>query len=175
MNSFPRHLSHPLVAWVVLGTLAFAALPWYFLQSQSLLEALWGGWGSEGSGSGLAQAMHHGRPWLWSGLAGLLISGLALALPPGQAQGRGLVDGALVGLMGLLGSGFAIGAPGWVFATLEGWWGPLDKGQYGMGWGGAPGLFPLGRVCLVSRHGLPGFAGAVRRVSGGTLPGLCAL
>ena len=143
MNPLSRRLTHPLVGWVVLGALAFAALPWYFLQSQSLLDALWNGWGSESAGSGLAHAMGHGRPWLWSGLAGLLIAGAALTLPPSRTQGRWLVAGALVGLLGLLGSGFAIGAPGWTFATLEGWWGPLDKGQYGMGWGGAVVLLSL--------------------------------
>jgi len=143
MSPLFRRLVHPLVGWVVLGALAFTALPWYFLQSQTLFEALWNGWGNESSGSGLAHAIGYGRPWLWTGLAGLLIAGLALALPPGRAQGGWLVVGALVGLLGLLGSGFAIGAPGWVFATLEGWWGPLEKGQYGMGWGGAVVLLSL--------------------------------
>jgi len=143
MNPLSRRLTHPLVGWFVLGALAFTALPWYFLQSQSLLDALWSGWGSESAGSGLAHAMGHGRPWLWSGLAGLLIAGLALTLPPSRAQGRWLVAGTLLGLLGLLGSGFAIGGPGWVFATLEGWWGPLEKGQYGMGWGGFVVLLSL--------------------------------
>ncbi|MFM7343269.1 MAG: ABC transporter permease, partial [Betaproteobacteria bacterium] len=143
MNSLLHRLSHPLVGWLVLGALAFSALPWYFLQSQSLLGALWSGWGSESAGSGLAHALHHGRPWLWSAAAGLAVSGLALTLPSGRLQGGWLVAGALLGLLGLLTSGFAIGAPGWVFATLEGWWGPLQKGQYGMGWGGAVVLLSL--------------------------------
>ncbi len=143
MKTLLHRLTRPLIGWVVLGVLAFAWLPWYFLQSQSLLEALWSGWGSDSVGSGLAHALHHGRPWLWSGLVGLALAAGALLLPPGRAQGVWLVAGALLGLLGLLGSGFAIGAPGWVFATLEGWWGPLDKGQYGMGWGGAVVLLSL--------------------------------
>jgi iron(III) transport system permease protein len=49
----------------------------------------------------------------------------------------------LLGLLGLLVSGFAIGATGWVFSTLEGWWGPLEKGQFGMGWGGGVVLLSL--------------------------------
>lgn len=143
MTTMTHRLAHPLTGWVLLGALAFAVLPWYFLQSQSLLEALWGGWGQESTASGLAQALTHGRPWLWVGLLGLLLSGMALCLPAGKQQGRVLVAGALLGLVGLLASGFAIGITGWVFPTLEGWWGPLDKGQYGMGWGGAVVLLSL--------------------------------
>jgi iron(III) transport system permease protein len=143
MTTMTHRLAHPLTGWVLLGALAYAVLPWYFLQSQSLLNALWSGWGQESTASGLAQALTHGRPWLWVGLLGLLLSGMALCLPAGKQQGRVLVAGALLGLAGLLVSGFAIGISGWVFPTLEGWWGPLDKGQYGMGWGGAVVLLSL--------------------------------
>lgn len=143
MTTMTHRLAHPLTGWVLLGALAYAVLPWYFLQSQSLLNALWMGWGQESTASGLAQALTHGRPWLWVGLLGLLLSGMALCLPAGKQQGRVLVAGALLGLAGLLVSGFAIGISGWVFPTLEGWWGPLDKGQYGMGWGGAVVLLSL--------------------------------
>ncbi len=143
MTSLFRRLLHPLMGWVLLGLLAYAVLPWYFLQSQSALDALWRGWGSEGAGSGLVQALSHGRPWLWLGLAGLVVSGAALLLPPGRTQGAWLFAGALLGLLGLLVSGFAIGATGWVFSTLEGWWGPLEKGQFGMGWGGGVVLLSL--------------------------------
>lgn len=143
MTTMTHRLAHPLTGWVLLGALAYAVLPWYFLQSQSLLNALWMGWGQESTASGLAQALTHGRPWLWVGLLGLLLSGMALCLPAGKQQGRVLVAGAFLGLAGLLVSGFAIGISGWVFPTLEGWWGPLDKGQYGMGWGGAVVLLSL--------------------------------
>ena len=136
-------LLHPLMGWVVLGLLAFALLPWYFLQSQSLTDALWKSWATESAGSGWFQALNHGRPWLWSGLVGLAISGAALLLPPSRQQGRWLIVGALLGLLGLLASGFSIGAIGWVFATFEGWWGPLEKGQFGMGLGGALVLLSL--------------------------------
>ena len=175
-------LLHPLMGWVVLGMLAFALLPWYFLQSQSLADALWNSWGSESAGSGWFQALRHGRPWLWSGLAGLAISGAALLLPPSRQQGRWLMAGALFGLLGLLASGFAIGAPGWVFATLEAGWGPLEKGQFGMGLGGAVvllslvvllgvavarlGVFPLRCLCVLSRAAVCGPAGAVCGVPG---------
>ena len=121
--------------WVLIGLAAYALLPWYFLQDASLLSALPQVWGGEDFGNGLLQATAHDRPWLWSGVAGLLLAGLALTLPADHRQGWVLLGGALLGLLGLLGSGFTIGVPGWVFPSLEAAWGPLAHGQYGMGWG----------------------------------------
>src|SRR3990167_4484825 len=125
-----------IAAWALLGFAAYAVLPWYFLQQHSLLAALAGVWGDDTTASGLVQAARHGRPWLWVGLAGLLLASSGLLLPAGRGQGRLLVGGASLGLIGLLASGFAIGAPGWSFESLEALFGPLDRGQFGMGWGG---------------------------------------
>jgi iron(III) transport system permease protein len=125
-----------IAVWALLGLAAYAVLPWYFLQQQSFGSALLGVWSHDASASGLVQASMFGRPWLWTGVAGLLIAGSGLFLPVGRGQGVVLVTGALVGLLGLLGSGFAIGVPGWSFPVLDAWLGPLDKGQFGMGWGG---------------------------------------
>ena len=67
------------------GLLGFALLPWYFLQQMSLAEAMPGIWLGTGAGaetaSAAVQAMHHGRPWLWLGFAGLLLCGLAVLRP----------------------------------------------------------------------------------------------
>ena len=65
-------LQRALQGWVVFGLLGFALLPWYFLQQMSLAEALPGIWAGAETASAAAQALQHGRPWLWSGLAGLL-------------------------------------------------------------------------------------------------------
>lgn len=137
-------LQRALQLWAVLGLLAFALLPWYFLQDRSLLSALPEVWKGPESGSGVVQVLHHGRPWLWTGAAGLLLCLLGLILPmTARAQGRWLVGGALVGLTGLLLSGFAIGATGWTFEGLEQALGALPTGQYGMGWGAALVLLAL--------------------------------
>jgi iron(III) transport system permease protein len=144
MNSLTLRSGRAIAAWALLGIAAYVLLPWYFLQQQSLWAALPGVWGSDETASGLVQAALHGRPWLWTGLVGLLLAAAALLLPVGRAQGLVLVAAALGGLAGLLLSGFAIGAPGWVFASPEAWWGPLQRGQFGMGWGGFVAL-----ACLV--------------------------
>ena len=137
-------LQRALRLWAVLGMAAFALLPWYFLQDQSLLSALPEVWQGPDAGSALVHAIAHGRPWLWSGAAALLLCLLPLSLPmSAHAQGRWLTGGALLGLLGLLLSGFAIGATGWSFDVLEQALGTLPTGQYGMGWGAALVLLAL--------------------------------
>ncbi|MEY3475163.1 MAG: Inner rane transporter permease protein YcjO [Pseudomonadota bacterium] len=133
-----RRLQRALQAWALLGIAAFALLPWYFLQQSTLMAALPGVFGAPEFAGGLWHALAHGRPWLWAAPAGLALCALAVFVPALQApvrQGPLLLAGSLVGLLGLLVSGFAVGAMGWSFATLEAWFGALAHGQYGMGWG----------------------------------------
>ena len=74
-------MQRALQAWVLLGLLCFSLLPWYFLQDMSLLQAWPGVWGAAETASALVQAAQHGRPWLWMGLAGLVICGLGVWTP----------------------------------------------------------------------------------------------
>ena len=108
-----------------------------------LWQALPGVFGGSDTASGLVQTLRHGKPWLAAAIAGLGLAGLAAALPAGRRQGLGLVAGAVLGLAGLLGSGFAIGAQGWAFASLATLFGALPGGQYGIGLGGALVLLAL--------------------------------
>lgn len=142
MNATQR-TQRALSIWALLGLLSFALLPWYFLQQGSLLSALPKVWTGADTASALFQILQQGRSWLWFGFAGLLICWIGLMAPvAGQPKRQGifLVAGALLGLLGLALSGFAIGASGWSFETLENWLGALPQGQYGMGWGAA-GVF----------------------------------
>lgn len=136
-----------LLGWLLLGLLAYALLPWYFQQDLGLLKALPGVFdrGNNGSNtaSGLIQALSHGRPWLALGLAGLLLCAVAWRLAAGRAQGRLLVAGGALGLLGVLASGFAIGATGWSFDMLKAWFGELPQGQFGIGIGGVLVLLAL--------------------------------
>jgi iron(III) transport system permease protein len=126
-----------------LGVAAYALLPWYFLQSGSLATALPHVFGGPETASAVVQAARHGRPWLWSGGLGLLIAGVGLLgaqLAPARRRSLStalLLLGSIVGLMGVVGAGFAIGARGWAFAGLESAFRPLQQGQFGIGWGGA--------------------------------------
>jgi iron(III) transport system permease protein len=132
-----------LWGWLGLGLAAFVLLPWYFPQNLTLWQALPGIFGGAETAGGLVQAIQHGRPWLWSGLAGLALCGAAGFARAGRGQGRLLIAGAGLGLAGLLGSGFAIGARGWSFEVFNAWFGELAQGQFGIGLGGALVLLAL--------------------------------
>lgn len=155
-------MQRALQAWVLLGLLCFSLLPWYFLQDISLLQAWPGVWGAAETASALVQAAQHGRPWLWMGLAGLVICGLGVWTPvTALTQGWLLGLGSLAGGLGLLSSGFAIGATGWSFEWLNQLWGALPTGQYGMGWGAAGVLLSLGVLFGAALARLGGFRGDV--------------
>ena len=132
-----------LLMWLVVALVAYALLPWYFPQNLSLLGSLSGVFGGSETASGVLQAARHGKPWLWSGLAGLALVAVAWRLPAGRAQGVWLVAGAALGLAGLLVSAFAIGAQGWSFEALASLFGVLPAGQFGIGLGGATVLLSL--------------------------------
>jgi iron(III) transport system permease protein len=132
-----------VLGWLLLGLAAFALLPWYFQQDRTLLAALPGAFGGSDTASALVQALRHGRPWLWVALAALALAGLGWQRGPGRAQGWLLVAGGALGLLGLLGTGFAIGARGWAFDFLGATLGALAQGQFGIGVGGALVLLSL--------------------------------
>jgi iron(III) transport system permease protein len=132
-----------LLAWTALGALAYLLLPWYALQDGNGLTAMGRVFAGEDTGNGLLQAATYGRPWLWLGLLGLVVTLAAALLQPGRAQGRLLVFGGLVGAVGLAASGFLIGAKGWSFEWLNNAFGELGRNQFGVGWGGFVALSAL--------------------------------
>lgn len=144
VNVHTARAGRVLALWCALGWAAFALLPWYLSQNLSLLSSMAGVFGDADTASGLVQGLRHGRPWLFTGALGLGLVSLALGLlPAGRAQGRLLAAGAGLGLLGLLVSGFAIGATGWAFEALNSRFGELPQGQYGIGLGGALVLLSL--------------------------------
>jgi iron(III) transport system permease protein len=143
-TQFTERTQRAIYAWVLLGFAAYVVMPWYFLQGSSLWTALPRLFADKTTANGLTQATLHGRVWLWSGVAGLLVAGFGALLPAGRTQGRILIVGALVGLLGLGLSGFTIGATGWSYEWLNTRFGELAQGQFGVGWGGFVVL-----VCLV--------------------------
>ena len=132
-----------VLGWLLLGLAAYTLLPWYFQQDLSLLRAMPGVWGGGETASGLVQLLRHGKPWLGFGLVGLVMATAGWWLPPGRMQGWALVGGGGLGLVGLLVSGFSIGATGWSFDSLNAAFGALPGGQFGIGIGGALMLLAL--------------------------------
>jgi iron(III) transport system permease protein len=138
-----RAVPRAALAWWLLGLAAFALLPWYLPQDLSLWRSLPGVFGGTDTAAGLVQALRHDKPWLWFAAFGLVAAGVALRLPLRRSQGRVLVAATLIGLAGVLSAGFAIGAKGWAFVSLERVFGALAHGQAGIGLGGAATLLSL--------------------------------
>ena len=143
MNRSGLSAQRAIRAWAVLGLLACVLLPWYFAQDLRLAAALRGVWGGESTASALVQAAQHGRTWLGAAIGALMLALAAGFMPAGRAQGRVLVAASAVGLLAVLGGGFAIGLRGWSFDLLNTWFGELPRGQIGLGLGGAVVLLSL--------------------------------
>jgi iron(III) transport system permease protein len=133
-----------LAAWSGLGLAGLLRAALVLPAGSRLGEALAGVWGGEATASAWGQAARHGRPWLWA-VIGCASSPVWPPRPcrPGRRQGAVLIAGAVVGLLALLGAGFAIGLQGWSFEMLGRWFGPLPRGQIGLGLGGATALLAL--------------------------------
>jgi iron(III) transport system permease protein len=142
-NVMTRRADNAAWAWLALMAAAFALLPWYLPQDAGLLASLRGVWGGGETGSGLRQALAHQRPWLWAVPVVMVLGAVGAALPLGRKQGACLVAAGALGLLALLGAGFAIGATGWSFEALKTTWGDLPAGQPGIGLGGATVLVSL--------------------------------
>ena len=129
--------------WLALGLLAYLLLPWYAIQDTAWYSVLPQILGGPETANGLLQALLHGRLWLGLGLLGLAIATLGLGVAPGKAQGGWLLAGGVTGFMGLLVSGFLIGAKGWSFDALNTLWGELAGRQFGIGSGAFLALLSL--------------------------------
>jgi iron(III) transport system permease protein len=125
----------PARFWLAAGLFGYLALPWYAIQDAAWWNATAHLFGGAESANGVTQSLLHGRPWLLTGLAGLALAAFALTKPAGREQGRWLLAGGVLGLLGLLASGFLIGAKGWSFSFMERAFGELAVQQFGMGAG----------------------------------------
>jgi iron(III) transport system permease protein len=140
-----------ILAWTLIGLLAFVALPWYALQDGNGLLAVPRVFDGDDAGNGLMQALRFGRPWLLGGVAGLALCLVGALMPAGRKQGMVVLAGAVIGAALLLGSGFTIGAKGWSLGWLESAFGDLERNQFGMGWGA---FVALASLCLLAGFGL---------------------
>ncbi|MDQ7957586.1 MAG: iron ABC transporter permease [Pseudomonadota bacterium] len=136
---------------IAAGFLAYLLLPWYAIQDTSWYQALPQVFNEGDAANGLLQALRQGRPWLFVGLAGLVLCTFGALLRPGRGQGRWLLAGGLVGALGLAVAGFTIGARGWSVAALNTAFGELSVNQFGIG---AGGFVALAALILLAAFGL---------------------
>ena len=121
---------------MALGALAYLVFPWYAIQDSNGLLSIPQVFSNVQAGNGLMQAVVYNRPWLWVGLLALSIAAFGASMTPNKKQGTVLVAAGVLGVAGLMVSGFAIGAKGWSFEVLTSIFGVLGSKQFGMGWGG---------------------------------------
>ena len=136
---------------IAAGFLAYLLLPWYAIQDTSWVQALPQVFSEGDAANGLLQALRQGRPWLFVGLAGLVLCTFGALLRPGRGQGRWLLAGGLIGALGLAMAGFTIGARGWSVAALNTAFGELSVNQFGIG---AGGFVALTALILLAAFGL---------------------
>ena len=153
---FAKGPNTPIVLWLVTGVLSYLALPWYALQDGAWYRGLSGVFADAQTANGVMQAAAQGRVWLLAGLAGLAVAAVSLRIPSGRGQAPWLLAGGVLGLAGLAGAGFAIGAKGWSLTWLENAFGPLAVQQTGMGIGAAVALLALAMLTAagMARFGL---------------------
>jgi iron(III) transport system permease protein len=127
-----------ILFWIAVGTAGFVLPPWYALQ-----DSIWSiGWIKDYTGKdnapALLQAFEHGRVWLLPIGALLLAAAALLCLPILRlTRANGLLAIGAAGFAYFLAQGFAIGAQGWAFDSLNASFGTLAGAQFGMGWGAA--------------------------------------
>ena len=138
-----KHPNQAIRLWLVLGLLAYLLLPWYAIQDTAWYSVLPQIFAGPETANGLLQTVAHGRIWLGLGLVGLGLCAVSLWLPAGRVQSGWLLGGGLLGFVGLLASGFMIGARGWSFAALNTQFGELAVNQYGIGIGAFIALLAL--------------------------------
>lgn len=136
---------------IAAGFLAYLLLPWYAIQDTSWYQALPQVFSEGDAANGLLQALRQGRPWLFVGLAGVVLCTFGALLRPGRGQGRWLLAGGLIGALGLAIAGFTIGARGWSVAALNTAFGELPVNQFGIG---AGGFVALAALILLAAFGL---------------------
>ena len=138
-----RRTNGVIVAWALIGFIAYLVLPWYAIQDANGLSKIGEVFSDEQTGNGLMQALQFGRFWLWGGAVGLAIAGAAALVPAGKKQSTFLLVGGAVGLLALLCAGFAVGARGWSYEWMTNLWGELEVRQFGFGWGAFVALSSL--------------------------------
>lgn len=129
--------------WIALGVFAYIGFPWYAIQDTNGLLSIPEVFSNDTAGNGLVQIFVYKRIWLGVGIAALCIAAFAATMLPNKQQGAMLLIAGGLGVVGLMVSGFSIGAKGWSFAVLNSSLGELSVPQFGIGWGGFLALVSL--------------------------------
>jgi len=141
-----RRCDAGVFAWALFGLCGYTIVPWYFLQDQTLWEALPRLLASGVAASGLMQAVALGDHALLAGLAALVIALACAVAGKGRRQGLVVLACAAAGMASVL-AGHPQAADGVAASAAS-----------GLGWGafGALAAFVMLAGCGVARLGLFG-------------------
>ncbi|MDQ4134579.1 MAG: ABC transporter permease subunit, partial [Pseudomonadota bacterium] len=146
-NQAAAPLPRATLAWIALGWISFAVLPWYLADGTATRPFAWL---VDPGRSGLAWGLT-GAPWLLPLALPLLLAGLPVLRRASLAEaGRWLVAAGGLGLAWIALQGFTIGLNGWIWDALEAAFGP-GPAQAGMGLGAALSAIAL---LMILCHGL---------------------
>lgn len=147
--------------WALLALAASLLLPWYALPDDFSWSRDYGAvFGDIATANGWLQATDFNRSWLLLPLIAPLVAASALLLVPRRRERGLLLAGAgAIGVIGLLGAGFAIGPQGWNWFDMQQGALALPVGQYGMGWGAMVLLVSLLMLAAVGLARLGYFQG----------------
>lgn len=102
-------VNRPILICIALGLLGFALLPWYALPDGLLSLPGWGALiGGHDTATGFAQVLFQQRPWIIAPAVVLALTGLTVFQPATRRQGAIVLCLSALGLLLLLGQGFAI-------------------------------------------------------------------
>jgi iron(III) transport system permease protein len=87
--------------WVLFGAATIALLPWYAAPDLAWSELLARLYAERAAGSGLAQALAFGQPWIGVAVGGFALAALGLRQPPGRAQAGWLLTGGTAVLLAI--------------------------------------------------------------------------
>lgn len=130
-------MSKSAKAWLALGWIGFALLPWYGIEASGLLDWL-AGYPDAATAPAWLQGLAYGRWWLLPLALPLALPLLALRHPVSDPRiPAQLIAAGLAGLAWLLAQGFAIGHIGWSITWLGMITDSAGPQQPGMGYGAA--------------------------------------
>ncbi len=133
--------------WVAAGFLGYLLLPWYAIQDTAWYEALPQVFGAAEGANGPHAGAHAGARLALRRAGRLVLCTVGGLQRPGRGQGRWLLAGGLIGALGLIASGFLIGARGWSVAAFSGAFGELAVNQFGIGAAAASSPSSRWRCC----------------------------
>jgi iron(III) transport system permease protein len=153
-------INRSVLIWLVFGLTGFAVLPWYALPDGLFSLPGWGAlMGGHNTATGLAQVLFQQRAWLSVPAVMLALSGVIALFPATRRQGVIMLLLSSLGLVLLLGQGFAVTTSLATSPLASAVFGTDSQPGFGLGAGAM--LMALMAMCGIGMARLGAFRGDV--------------